>query len=632
MYIEDPENSWVYEDGEDYEGLETLENLMYIRREWYYLAKSVYLKKITWQTKKKFQWLKQHLKAANKNHKDKHIFQQLPMTKKLVISDLKCKSDRTQFTAKEFLYLLSRFPNLKQLDIEQSKHRELYKETLRSCQPTDLPQFLEEIAMDGEYDIVEQGHYQTQKFETFYQFRKSLKHMTQAYCNSFVHGKSFLELLADFESLTTLEIYNDMRPDLTLFHLLQNCPSLSSLTYSSSFSITQDATQQPNTMILKLDGQKSSISQPFNNLKKLNLNVPTLTTHYIDFFTNHCPKNLNEVEIHLTHTGMHQWIDNVTMGVALDFCAKLQRISTKTLEFGGEPVRNHEDVDIFYEILNALAGERDFKVCSVNHEDCEGSNHLGVKMQMIGSELFYQYCYNIKNFISTDGNYSRQSLYNKFDRLSPPSATSLKQLAKINTLYISNDCRGNEGFELSLKLYLEYIRRFCPGVRHFSISNSSGKDISADYFGHGQSFQNMKTIFIDGIGHPSAIMDDLLEFFPRLEVLNFNVFRSKSRTSRNKRATFNLSNFKFLNTLVLQSKLFDVSKSCPVFIKYVDKQQKWTLYQVEFTAEDDIVSENNFKPVSSNTIQEVVKRGTCSYLIRIVGSHQLKRIDRKSVV
>lgn len=128
-----------------------LEMLLYICKSWHHLVKSIYFKQVTLGAKS-IQRLKQLLKALSK--KNNNIFGQFHMTKRLQIhSDVDHYSDSifgnytsfsTRLTEREFLYLLSRFPNLNCLDIRQSTHQVHYMEILCNCRPTEVPQ-LEEI-------------------------------------------------------------------------------------------------------------------------------------------------------------------------------------------------------------------------------------------------------------------------------------------------------------------------------------------------------------------------------------------------------------------------------------------------------------------------------------------------------
>lgn len=262
------------------------------------------------------------------------------MTKRLCISDYGHFS--AKFTAKEFLYLLSRFPNLRQLDIPNSDNLQYYMKILCECQTNELPQLLEDIVVKRYYYGREKEDAIIQKFKTCYRFRQSLKRLTLSSLGV-DHGNRFIQLLPDFKSLNNLEIYNTTIPHSTLFHLLQACPSLSNIKYTSTFKVRRKTDQQLADWICDLDWQDSSIAKSLDNLKKVKLSIPKLTIPYIEFFTNHSPDSLDEVSIDIAQIGMHEWIEDVTLDVALKLCRHLQRLKSVRLSFRGERGRDHGD-------------------------------------------------------------------------------------------------------------------------------------------------------------------------------------------------------------------------------------------------------------------------------------------------
>lgn len=374
------------------------------------------------------------------------MFYQLPMTKQLCIhSDFdddesniaydgsSQKSLATQLTVKELLYVLSLFPNLKQLDIMQSVHRDYYMQIICDSQPAELPHSLEEIVMNSEYTKHHSEDSRILSFAVCYRFRQSLKHMSVVYFDNLFFGRSFMELLPDFKSLSTLEIYNDSDPNITLFYLLQICPSLSTLVYSSTFEIMRCATQQLRDMIQKVDKQNLTVPQFLNKLKKLKITLPTLTTPYIDFFMNHCPESLQDVDIYFMQTGIHQWIENMTMNAIFDFCKSLQKFNSIQLMFAVEPIGDHQEIDSFHQILHALTGERNISTRSLVHKDSDKINAIGALICINGSELDYEYCFRIEGDNFTDEEFLENNLHPVL------SASTLEQLAKVNNFKIWTD-------------------------------------------------------------------------------------------------------------------------------------------------------------------------------------------------
>lgn len=604
---------------------EDLRNLLYTCKKWHPIVKSVYFEQVTWRIER-IQWLKRHLAAMNEADNDTQIFQQFPMTKRLLIhSDVDRQSKgafglymspSTQFTAKEFLYLLTLFPNLKYLDITQSTHREHYLEILCNSASMDLPS-LEEIVTEREYAEDEDEESRQLKFEACYRFRHSLKRMAVSYIDNFGDGKSFMESLSEFESLESLEIHNDTDPDLSLFHLLEACPNLSTLAYTSTFEAPEDATQQLEDMVQKLKDENSSISDFLKNLKKLTLSVPWLTAPYMDFFINHCPKSLNHVGIQSKQFGMHGWVLSETLDVVLDFCKSLQRLTKVTLWFDEESVIEHGEIDLFYQILDTLTGSREFKTRSVVHKDREELVSTGVAIEIAGSELYYEYCYDIEEFMSECT--SEQSH-------SAPSALSLKQLALVNKFNIWTADYFYEYGGIP-KYYLEYTKKFLPKIRLFQYQCASKKCyFEAECLSNDQSLQKMTQVSLDGFDYPQRALYDLPTYFPRTEILSFVL------NFRNEQAKFELANFKHLHTLVIGVDYISDFNDNPVFLQYTDINQETTLCLLKIkTATDGDVTGIKLENISADIKQKLLKSVDTKYgyTISVKASNQLKRIEWK---
>lgn len=351
-----------------------LQKILFLCKEWHRLVKPIYFEEVRWQTKDKIYYLMRHLAAINDEDDETQPFEPLPMTKRLIIrneveynsdylEEYSYKSPGTRFLVREFLQLLSFFPNLKYLDLSESVHLDYYMQVLSIDLSKELPLLLEEIVTkrelateeefgdedredeDREYDELDPRWL---RFVGRYRFRHSLKRMSIYYSNNLKNGKSFMKCLQGFNSLNTLQLINEVNPDITLFHLLEALPFLSSLSYTSNFPIPTDATRQLKSLLQTLEKQKSSTTQLFRNLKKLDLSMPSLTVPYIDFVTKHRPKSLNNVGIQLTEIGMFSWISNVTTDVALDFCKSLASLTSVYLGFDVEQNENLKKIDAFY--------------------------------------------------------------------------------------------------------------------------------------------------------------------------------------------------------------------------------------------------------------------------------------------
>lgn len=610
-------------------------------KRWHHLVKSIYFEKV-YLNGKNIQWLKRYLEASSESSSNTLKFEQLDMTKRLIIhSDIDYSSESnfgysanlgTQFTEREFLYLLSRFPNLKCLDIRQSMHQAHYMKIFCNYQPIELPQ-LEEVIMESDDNDDYNDFYRVLKLEVFYQFRHSLKYMTAAYTNSIVREKKFMETLVDFKRLTVLEIYNDVNPDITLFHLLQACPALSILVYDSTFSVPDSAEQQLANMIKNLKDRQSSLSVFLTNLKKLKLSLPTFPTPYIDFFKTCTPENLDDIEMYLTDTCMRDWVFIETMNVALDFCKSLQKFTSITLKFDEDSVVEHQEIDSFYQILSSLTGNRKFHTRTAIHKDREEVNSTGVEIRITGSELYYEYCFDIEEYLAINGNDTKDSLHQTRDIITTPSASSLKQLAMVNKFSIWTEPNSHEYISIP-NYYFEYANRFCFNITQF-LFNCSFKTyvLEAKCPKNFPSLRHMTHIKMDGFYRPQDALNDLPKYFPNLEVLTFGL--RSSFKSRHEKTVFKLKDFQCLHTLNISMEYIEHFKLGPIFLCYTNGEHHTTHYLLRITTKNGkIMNNNKFKRISVEDMEEGFNsnklKSTHTYTINIADSHQVKRIILKN--
>lgn len=613
-----------------------LEMFLFVCKRWHHLVKSLYFEKVYWRTEK-IQWLKQYLRSLSKKSNDTQIFE----TKRLQIHyDVDHYSDSifgnytsfsTRFTEREFLYLLSRFPNLKCLDIKKSTHQMHYMEILCNCQPMKLPQ-LEEIIT--EIDITNHGDNDPRvlKFEACYQFRQTIKYMITVYTNALVCERGFMKSLVDFKRLSVLEIYNDANPDITLFHLLHACPSLSTLVYDSTFPIPYMAKQQLASMIKNSRDQQLSHSVFLKNLRKLKLSLPTFPTPYADFFRIHTPKSLDNVDIHITHMCMRSWILSETIDVSLDFCKSLQNFIFVSLKFKEEWDVDCQDIDSFYQTLNALTGNKNICTRSAKHKSRKDIPLTGGEVCIAGTDLYYEYCFDIESYLTIDDHDSGEPSHQNYNY---HSTSTLKQLALIDQFNIWAEPREHEEHIIIPRHYFEYTKRFLPNITHFRLS-CLFKDffLEANCSTNYKSLQHMTHIKMNGSFSPQdVIMNDFPEYFPNVKVLTFGLqipFKFRSE-----RIQFKLANFKKLQTLDIDIEQIEHFKFGPVFLQYTNDSQQRTHYLLRNeTINGKIMKHNNFEVISAKDMKEGVKqdfsKGYFTYAIIVEGSQQLKRIELRN--
>lgn len=216
----------------------TLFEFLYVCKAWYPVVEDMYFKRVYWQTGRSFQRLQEKLSRLNDDGNNEQLLKPFPMTESLQIDSNHFlapeETPNRAFKTKELLYILSRFPNLKSLNLIESRYEKRYmRKIIDNFEHIHLP-LLEEIILHNWENPYEHRELRELKFMTFYRFKRSLKSLTSVYFKRLPNnGPRFLKMLRHFKELTTLEIYNDSDPNLTVFHLLAVCPNLSSLTNNS---------------------------------------------------------------------------------------------------------------------------------------------------------------------------------------------------------------------------------------------------------------------------------------------------------------------------------------------------------------------------------------------------------------
>lgn len=592
-----------------------LEVLMYVCKKWHYPSKSIYLEHVFWD-RKKTGLLKQYLTTMDENMQ---TFRPLPMTKRLTFYDPNLDSDvvfsrvyhihtSLQLTKREFLFLLALFPNLSIIDMEQWLDAEHHLEILYNCQPEELPpQSFEEINIKS--DSIEDGEdFRMKKFAVYYQFRQSIKSMHVAYLEHLFLGKSVLELLPDFKNLNALKIYNDNQPGLSLFQLLQACPLLSSLSYTSASDIFQNTDHQIEDFTDGLDNQHLNISYYLRNLKELKPSMPNLTASFMELFTSNFLKNLSDLELHLTGTGMYRWIDRVTMNIALEFCKSVQNIPFVQLTFSKERLRDDRDIDSFYHILNTLTGERAFHTRTCNHTEGFGEEE-GVSVCMSGSKLWYRYCHH---FASLDAIHIEHEF---------PSALTQAELAKVNELDILADDEDGQ-LVRALDFYLEPTQALFPNITKLQLQLPyydfflRAKSLSGS--NAALSLENMTYVYVEEHQHWQDIIVNLPTYFQTIEVLSLGPVIVEKLIQE--QTTLDLTKYNALKTLILD--IYHIEEEGLgefLALEYTGVGQQTERYSLmETDTEDDILSKE--------------QRDTHTIIIK--GSEQLNRIvlEHKDVI
>lgn len=370
--------------------------------------------------------------------------------------------------------------------------------------------------------------------------------MNITYLKCLASGKKFLETLPEYNRLATVDIYNNSVPNLTLFQLLQACPNLSTLTYSSTFPITVNAAQQLTDMINK---SKRSLLHCPKNLSNVKLSIPALTTPYIDFFTNHSPKSLNNVELNLTKSDLYSWIDSMSLDVVINFCSSLKRFSRGKLGFikteHYELQRLDTEINLFYHVLNALTeGRRSSGHKATYKNGYGGDMHIEVCND---SEVIYHYCFDVNDCMVRLPLFNVHSYHQNYML---PVTSSSDQLAVVTDFKL--DTKSTD-FYLHLRNYLEFAKNYC--LKSFEIYNGwkyCFRTSCTDSFE--SSLENMTHVHLVGAQCSQHLFHTLAEYFPRMETMYFQIATPISLDLLNEKKIFGLYRFKNLHTFFYQSR------------------------------------------------------------------------------
>lgn len=483
---------------------------------------SIYFKEVHWRSVTKFRWLKSKLSTMDDNSVS--LFKPLSMVKRLNIScdfdfeTANTNSSSTQFTNQQLLYLLSLLPNLNYFNIVNSVHRDHYVKILFNCSERErLSPHIGEIAIENEDTRIRNQDVSMMSFAVYYKYRHSLQTMDINYIEYLANGSKFLETLPEYDRLTTLDICNYSDPKLTLFLLLQACPHLSSLTYSSTFPITVNAAQQLTDMMNK---SRKSISQCHKNLSKVKLSIPALTTPYIDFFSNHSPNSLNSVELNLTKSNLYSWIDSMSLAVVINFCSSLKRFSHVKLGFKKteHSVLQGPDteINIFYRILHALTKGRKISGHKATYNYKFGDDmHIEVCND---SDVIYHYCFDKNECMVRLPSYNAHNYHQNYML---PITSSTDQLAVIEDFILNIK---STDFYLHLSNYLEFAKNYCPRLKRFEIFNGwrycfrASCTVSFD-----SSLEKMTHVHLVGAQYSQQLFCTLADYFPWMETMFFQI-------------------------------------------------------------------------------------------------------------
>ncbi|CAO3647861.1 unnamed protein product [Mucor hiemalis] len=491
----------------------------------------------------------------------------------------------TQLTKAQFWYLLSLFPNLQYFDIKNSEHKNHYMQLLCDCrEPEQLP-LLDSIDLYFEEYTYTEEDFHMLCFATYYLFRRTLKSMKVIFFNRFNEGGKFMNSLPEFKNLRSLHITNHVDQNLTLFHLLQECPNLSSLVYESVLPVTENEAQQLKTMQQKLQDQNLSMPQFLKNLERIELQLRKPATPYIDFFANNCPQSLKSIVLSFWKTS-HYLKSEREAALILDLCKNLQKYDSVKLKIGKTRLINNSSIHTFDQILNALIGEKEFYKHSAIYTFSDDSD-MDVDISVVGSELSYSRPMN-QHFIGRE-----------FD---PPVPSNLNQLAKVDNVTVDV---GRASVGNLLTNYLKYLQMYYTQLKQFRVKSCNHTMFLAECLDPSNpSLENMTSIWLNDYDFSEKWIDLLTEYFPNVKVLSFTCCPQWQIT----RKSFNLSKLKCLQTLTIDILGGRLSMQSPIFLEYTDSRHSIQYLIDKWNAKDEIA--NRIESMSVDLIQKHKTRNT----------------------
>lgn len=578
---------------------EDLYDCLYICKDWYSLVKSIYFKYMFWDARKIYS-LKKALSTTP-------YFQPFPMTEMLLIG----YDTDVSFTKKEFLFLLSRLSNLKYLNLEHSSNKEAYLKMVRYSPKLNL----EEIVLESDFIASEQegGDAKNddnvvaplQRFMTQYHFHESLKHLKIRSIGNLADKTSFAHSLEDFTRLKTLEVSNKSDPNLTIFHLLYAQPRLTSLTYSSTTPTKSLAERHLGDIVGEL-----------KNLKHIKMQVPEPAMIYTDFFTNHSPGSLNQVDIHFTEFDINKWMSRANRPLFFELCKSLQNFNSSrlalTLNMDAEAnVRfDYEFMNFFYQIVNSLAGEQGLHYSAVHQYECD-SMDPGIDICKRGSNVVYH-------------------LF--FDSLNPagsriPTPTDINHLTKIDTFKLIMDF---EDLNFPIK-YINYVKKHCSQLAVFQIDDlNSDCCFKAECLNRSNtSLENMTSITVSSFFYSEELIIELIKYCPKVEVFNYTIKRTSDSTSDGTQIYLSLEGLKYLHTLIFNILDDPNPERGSFFLRYVDTKRslEYMPYKYLDWNSSNEIEEDPVKAFVDRESDEENWEPEKKYNVHVAGVRSLKTIE-----
>ncbi|KAI7903100.1 uncharacterized protein BX663DRAFT_509554 [Cokeromyces recurvatus] len=424
----------------------------------------------------------------------------------------------------EFLMLISNMINVKKIDLSGSIYFEYYIKLLR--QVNNLRQ-LAEISKDSH--SLNHSEY----LLTCYHFRKTLTHLSLYYyeSNHTIKNVNRVNILPEFEQLTSLTFENNRDKRLTLFDILTICPNLKSLVYINNFQVPDEYI---NESLIKFTRQNKVKN---HRLQKLVIHHPSFTASYIKYITKYSPVSLETIKIYLMDIDLFDWFEEEGMENILDLGRRMSLVKNSHIYTNPEYIKRKDqdaDTDVetkmtyFYSLINALKGNRPL-YCSCTYSELKSSENI---ISITDNKyLRFQYGINHENFPPNTDINSEEWLADPFhDLILPNLHVSKIGLEIINsfTFYILQD----QLQQIPIAL-LKYAFDNCPHLSFLEIDCMNAKLEFATgviYRGYNQHsgsgkaiHENLTRIRFNGcVGITDEMAFTLSTYLPNIEGIMIN--------------------------------------------------------------------------------------------------------------
>lgn len=498
-------------------------HILFVSKSWYTSATSVYYETIELDSHK----IRRLNDILIVNNGSNAYFRTLPFTRTLrIYSGVYTDGLSTLIDPQVFPFLLSLLPELKELHFADFNSNRLYYVNLLLQVSESLLPCLEKITVSHDAQFREDLY-----FEAKYKFRRTLKHAHLVYNfdAQLTFRRSILSMLPHFDNLEALVLINEKLPLLTLFTILETCPCLRSLTFQSKFDVVEeDASGHLTHLLQTVDRSEITPTSYFKNLKEVVVTIPYLTESYIDYFIKYCPESLHRLEITITEEDFYNWIDDVSLDTVLELAHRMSKIpKSKIASDQTVSCTKRESVpagdtkiNVFHQVLSALQGDHVFSRCVGLYQD---TRYPGVSLfcDRTTNYMGYDYFLDHEDY-GIDKKDKGEDLVRYTQLPVPDLELSAGPLATTEIRFMIQRSYLVQLPTIQLKHVEKYFTKLNSFIATFLVPmckiTATQKDTQTK-----SKLSEMTSCELKGATLSQQMLDDLVLFFPKLEILKFEI-------------------------------------------------------------------------------------------------------------